>query len=296
MLSAAQSRMNGQLALETGSGIEAALFSFGSGLVLLFVLLALRPSTRAGLGRIIAAVRLRELRWWQVLGGLLGAYFVAVQSFAVPAVGVALFLVAVVAGQSGNSLVVDRIGLGPAGKQAITGVRVLSSVLAVLAVGVAVSGRFGSGSTSLIALVLAISAGAGIAIQAAINGRVARQAGDPMSATLVNFVVGTVGLLGAFFVINVVGDGETGALLGAPWWAYFGGAVGVVFIGIAVWVVPVVGVLVFAVTNIAGQMVGALALDAFAPTPGNALGWNIVVGSILALVAAVVVTRGRAPR
>ena len=55
-----------------------------------------------------------------------------------PSLGVAVFTVAVVAGQSSNSLIVDRMGLGPAGKQAITRSRVISAVLAVVAVTVAV--------------------------------------------------------------------------------------------------------------------------------------------------------------
>ena len=82
------------------------------------------PSIRAGVVRVPGAVRSGELAWWQVLGGILGGFFVGVQTAAVPVLGVAVFTVAVVAGQSSNSLVVDRVGLGPAGKQAITPRRV----------------------------------------------------------------------------------------------------------------------------------------------------------------------------
>ena len=67
-----------------------------------------------------SAIRNGGLRWWQLLGGLGGALFVASQSITVATLGVALFTVCVVAGQTGNSLVVDQLGLGPAGVQQLT--------------------------------------------------------------------------------------------------------------------------------------------------------------------------------
>jgi transporter family-2 protein len=48
-----------------------------------------------------------------MLGGVGGAMFVAAQGLVVPTLG-ALFTVAVVAGQTGNSLVADRLGWAPA--------------------------------------------------------------------------------------------------------------------------------------------------------------------------------------
>ena len=139
-MTALQSRINGELAHVTGNGIEAAVVSFGSGWILLSLLLAWRPM-RTGLAGVVRAVKSGSLRPWQVMGGFLGAFFVCVQSISVPLIGVAIFTVAVVAGQSSNSLVVDRVGLGPAGKQPITGARVLSALIAVIAVAIAVSDR-----------------------------------------------------------------------------------------------------------------------------------------------------------
>ena len=66
-----------------------------------------------------------------------------------------------------------------------------------------------------------------------------------------------------------------------------------VFIAIASWVVPIVGVLFFALTSIAGQLSGALALDVVAPTAGTDLAWNLVAGVLLAFVAVLVASRGR---
>jgi len=65
MLTALQARINGQLSVELGNGLEAALVSFGSGLVILTVLALLVPSIRRGIVRIPRAVQGGQLRWWQ---------------------------------------------------------------------------------------------------------------------------------------------------------------------------------------------------------------------------------------
>ncbi len=295
-LMATQSRLNSELSHQIGNSLEAAVWSFGSGLVVLGLIAGIRPEVRAGLGRVRAAIRTGSLRWWQMLGGLLGGFFVGVQAATVPMLGVAIFTVATVAGQSANSLVVDRVGLGPAGVQAITGPRLLSAVLAVVAVAVAVANRVGGTGLSVVAVVLAILAGCGIAVQQAFNGRVALTAGSPVPASLLNFVFGTIGLVLALVVTLVAQGTALQPLAGAPWWAYVGGVVGVVFITLAAWAVPIVGVLMFALLSIAGQLVAALLLDLVAPTPGASVGWNLVAGVVLAFLAVAVAVRGRSRR
>lgn len=294
-LTALQSRINGELSRSIGGGLEAAIVSFGSGLLILLVLTAVNPSIRAGLGRVTRAVRTGELAWWQILGGILGGFFVAVQAATVPLIGVAVFTVAVVAGQSSNSLLVDRVGLGPAGRQAITVRRAVSAALAVAAVALAVGSRFVEGSVPPAAVAFAFVAGLAIAVQQAINGRVARTSQNPMSATFLNFLFGTMALASAFGVTWAVTGSGPSALPAGPWWLYMGGAIGIVFIAIASWVVPIVGVLFFALLSIAGQLSGALLLDLVAPTAGTKLEWNLFAGVLLAFCAVAFAARGRGP-
>lgn len=111
ILMAVQGRLNGGLSTFVGSGIEAALVNFSSGLVILVFIVLLVPSVRRGVVRIPAAIRVGELNRWQILGGLIGGTVVAVQSIAVPIVGVAVFTVAAVAGQSANSLLLTKLAL-----------------------------------------------------------------------------------------------------------------------------------------------------------------------------------------
>ena len=114
-LSSLQGHWNAQMADLLHDPREAALLSLGTGLVILSVLVAVRADLRSGLARGVSAYRSGELVWWQLLGGLGGAAFIAGQSIVVPRVGVALFTVAVVGAQTANSLFVDRAGLGPSG-------------------------------------------------------------------------------------------------------------------------------------------------------------------------------------
>lgn len=290
-LTAAQSRINGELAAITGSGLQAAVVSFGSGWLLLTGVLLATPGVRRGLADIRLALREGRLRWWHMLGGMLGGFFVAVQSATVPVLGVAVFTVAVVAGQVTNSIAVDRAGLGPAGRQAVTPARVLSAMLAVTAVTVAVSDRLGGeveGST--LAVGAALVAGLAIAVQQAINGRVGAAARNPWTAAWVNFTLGTTMLGAALGIAWAFTHFDPGALPSGPWWLYLGGAIGVLFIAAAAWVVQRLGVLLFALLTITGQLSGALLLDWLAPAAGVSLHLTLIAGVLLAAVAVAVGT------
>ena len=288
-LTALQSRINGELASVTKSGLQAALVSFGTGWVLLTLILVASPAMRRGLASLARALRAGSLRWWQVLGGVLGGFFVAVQSATVPLVGVAVFTVAVVAGQVSNSIVVDRLGLGPAGRQAVTPARVLSALLAIAAVVVAVSDRLGGGvEGSALAVGAALVAGLAIAVQQAINGRVGATARNAWTAAWVNFTLGSVMLGAALGLAWGFTDFDPGTLPTGPWWLYLGGSIGVLFIAAAAWVVQRLGVLLFALLTITGQLTGALLLDWWAPAAGVTVHLTLVVGVCLAGVAVAV--------
>ena len=285
ILTAIQARMNGGLAAIVHNGFEAAVVSFGSGFIILCIIALLAPKVRRGIAAIPQAVKSGELKWWHTIGGFLGGTFVAIQSTTVPVLGVAVFTVAVVAGQSANSLVVDRIGLGPAGRQTISGARVTAALLAVVAVTIAVSNRFGSASFSIAAIIAAFAAGLIIAVQQAINGRVGRASANPLSAAWLNFFFGVTGLVIGLLVASAFTDMDPAALPSGPIWLYLGGAVGVVFIATAAWAVQVVGVLLFALASIMGQLIGALVLDLVLPTAGTSVGWQLFIGVVLTGIA-----------
>ncbi|MEH1015391.1 DMT family transporter [Micromonospora sp. CPCC 206060] len=286
VLVAAQTWINGELGVRLGDGIATAVVSFGVGLFLLLIMVPATPAGRHSLGALRSALSDGTLRPWQCLGGACGAFLVVTQGATVGALGVAVFTVAVVAGQTASSLAVDRAGLGPAGRQPATTARLAGAVLTVLAVLLAVSDRIGDLKVLGLALLPAL-AGLGMAWQQAVNGRVGMAAGSPLVATLVNFAVGTTVLLIAFAVDIVLRGLPDGRLPTEPW-LYLGGPIGVIFIAMAAAVVRFTGVLLLGLSTIAGQVVGAVLVDLLVPTNASHPGPTTLLGAALTLVAVLI--------
>ena len=285
---AVQSRINGEFGQRIGDGVYVAVLSFGTGLVCAIVFVLLNGRARAGIPVAAAALRDGRLRWWQLTGGLGGAMYVASQSITVATLGVALFTVCIVAGQTGNSLIVDRLGLGPGGARAFTVARVSAAAITVLAVGIGVSDRWNLGDFKPLYVLLVVAAGAAAAFQQAFNGQVARVSDSAPVSSLVNFVVGFLALVLVLGVDHLL-SGDTLPSLPSPlsgdWWLYLGGPMGFAYtLGLAL-VVRTLGVLVFGLCAIAGQLLGALLLDVIAPAHGGEVTWQLVVAVSLTLVA-----------
>ncbi|MGW9308515.1 DMT family transporter [Saccharomonospora azurea] len=290
---AAQSRINGELGRRLDDAVLAAVISFGSGLVLLVAAVLVSARMRAGLGRARTALRTRALRPWHFLGGLAGATYVLGQSVTVVLIGVAMFTVGVVAGQTVSSLAVDRFGLGPAGARAITWPRVLGAALMVVAVGIGVGGAFLDAEADRVwVLVLPMVAGVGMAVQQAFNGRVGEVAGSPFTAALVNFTAGTAALVVLWGVSLATSARSLPEELPAEPVLYLGGVVGVVFIAVASVLVAWTGVLLFGLASVTGQLLGSVALDLVVPATEGAISPATLIGCGVALVAVVVATVG----
>lgn len=263
-LTALQARINGTLGAEIGDGFVAAAISFGSGLIILIALSALVPQGRRGFERLVSGIRSRTIPAWMLLGGLAGAFTVASQGLTVATIGVALFTVGFVAGQTSGGLVLDRVGFGPAGVVPVTVRRVIGALLAIAGVVVCLSGDAVNGVPLWMLIVPAI-AGAGVAWQQGTNGRLRVRVESPLTATLVNFIGGTVVLLVAAFVhVGVVGAPR--AVPTEPW-LYVGGAVGVIYIFLSAVVVRRTGVLLLGLGSVVGLLTTSVLLDALWPAP-----------------------------
>jgi bacterial/archaeal transporter family-2 protein len=154
---------------------------------------------------------------------------------------------------------------------------------------IAVSDRLAGGvEGSTLAVIAALIAGLAIAVQQAINGRVGASARNAWTAAWINFTLGAA-LLGATLGIAWgLTDFDPGVLPTGPWWLYAGGTIGVLFIAAAAWVVQRLGVLLFALLTITGQLTGALLLDWLAPAQGVSIHLTLIVGVVLAAVAVAV--------
>ena len=284
LLTALQARVNGQLGAGLGDGFVAAVISFGSGLVILVVLSAALPAGRRGFTALATGIRGRSIPWWMLAGGVAGALTVATQGVAVALIGVSLFTVGVVAGQTVCGLVLDRVGYGPAGVVAVTLPRLAGGALALSAVAVAITA--GGVDVPWWMLALPFLAGMGIAWQQATNGRLRQRVGTPLTATLVNFIGGTaVQVVAALIDVAVVGPPTR---FPAEPWLYTGGAIGVVYIFLSAAIVRHTGVLLLGLGVVVGQLLTSVVLDLLWPAPaGPGLGRQLVMVA-LALLSVVV--------
>jgi len=285
VMTAVQARINGQLGLRLGDGFVAAVISFGLGLVLLIVLSIVLPEGRRGFALLREGVRTRSIAWWMLIGGAAGALTVATQGLAVAIIGVSLFSVGVVAGQTLNGLLLDRVGYGPAGVVAVTMPRIAGGALALVAVGISLQGGV-LDEVPLWMLVLPVLTGFGIAWQQATNGRLRQRVGSPLTATLVNFICGTVLLaVAAGIHVAVVGPPNPAP---SELWLYLGGVLGVIYIILSAALVVHTGVLLLGLGTVAGQLISAFVIDAIWPSEAEA-GWMLELITVGVALASVVV-------
>ena len=278
---ALQARANGELSHRINNGLEAALVSFGSGLVIITVIAIFNPAIKAGLSNLRAAVSRKEIARWKLLAGALGGSFVAIQTQIVPLIGVAIYSVTSIAGQTAMSLAVDRIGLTGGGKKAITGRRILAAVLTVIAVLVSVIDRIDAKNLSMLAVAAGGIAGAVVGVQRALNGQINEYSHQSFTTSLLNFVTGTALLLILILVGVATGRTHFVALPNGPWWIYTGGVIGVIYIAFTSTIVQHLGVLTFTLFSVGGQLVGSLVIDLVSPTDGVHVSAYLVTGIVM---------------
>ena len=285
---AIQARANGELSQRLNNGLQAALISFGSGLIIIFVITLFNSKIKEGIKKLRQSVANKEIARWKLFAGALGGSFIAIQSQIVPLIGVAIFSVASIAGQTAMSLIVDRIGLTGGGKKLISPRRVLAAFLTVLAVLVSVWDRIDANNLSMLAVFVGITGGAIVGVQRALNGQINEHSQQSFTTSLVNFTTGTVFLL-ILIVVGLILDGnELSPLPSGPWWVYTGGIIGVIYIAFTSTIVQHLGVLTFTLFSVGGQLVASLVIDLISPTDGVSVSAYLVTGIVMTYAGVVV--------
>ena len=287
ILIAAQSRVNGGLSAALGNSTEAAVYSFGSGFLVLNIIALANPRVRQGIRRIVAGVRSGALPAWRLSAGIMGGIFVAIQTFTVPIIGVALLSVVMIAGQTLASLIVDRIGITGGGKQPITLRRVLAAVITITAVLVAVWEEIQVANISVLPIVIVFVGGFMIGVQRALNGQINDISEQSFSTTWLNFFMGTSTLV-ILLIFNTARGQDLVGLPTSPWWIYWGGTIGVLYIASSSVIVAKIGVLSFTLFATGGQLIGSLIFDLIAPPENVKVGINLVLGILITYVGVVV--------
>ncbi|MBW8059494.1 MAG: DMT family transporter [Solirubrobacterales bacterium] len=120
-LIALQAPLNAGLGRVTGS-LPAALVSFAVGTIALATIVVLSGKA-GGLGSTF------EISWYYLLGGLLGAVYVATALIVVATIGAGGVAAATITGQLAASVVIDRFGLFGLDQVALSADRVLGVAL-----------------------------------------------------------------------------------------------------------------------------------------------------------------------
>ena len=278
---ALQARANGELSHRLNNGLQAALVSFGSGLLIIFVITLFNSKIKEGIRNLRTAIANKEIARWKLFAGALGGSFVAIQTQIVPLIGVAIYSVASIAGQTAMSLVVDRIGLTGGGKKLISPRRVLAAFLTVIAVLVSVWDRIDANNLSMFAVTAGCIAGAIVGVQRALNGQINEYSHQSFTTSLLNFMTGTTFLLILIAAGLILGRNELSPLPSGPWWIYTGGVIGVIYIAFTSTIVQHLGVLTFTLFSVGGQLVGSLIIDLVSPTKGVSVSAYLVTGIVM---------------
>lgn len=290
MIIAVQSPINGELNSYTDNPLFTAALVFVSGLLISGIVVVFHPASRKSFTSIPALVKAGEIKWWHLTGGLTGALFVTVQSGIVAAIGVAIFTVTSVSGQTSGALLIDKLGIGPAGKQSVTALRLFSAVLGVGGVAISVSGQVND-SAKAVGLFVALTfiVAVLVASQPALNGQIAVRTGVATGATLVNFIGGLF-FIGIANVVKYFLDPQPFVLPPMPWenpGIWLGGPFGVIFVLISAAVAKPLGIFIFTLTSLVGQLSSAILWDYYFPTEATDLNARLFIG--LAVTAFAVV-------
>jgi transporter family-2 protein len=284
---ALQARANGELSHRLDNGLQAALVSFSSGLLIILLITPSSPHIKEGIRNLRGAIARKEIAQWKLLAGALGGSFVAIQTQIVPLIGVAIYSVASIAGQTAMSLVVDRIGLTGGGKKLISPRRVIAAVLTVLAVLVSVWDRIDANNLSMIAVTAGCIAGAVVGVQRALNGQINEHSHQSFTTSLLNFITGTTFLVILILVGVALGKNELSPLPAGPWWIYTGGVIGVIYIAFTSTIVQHLGVLTFTLFSVGGQLAASLVIDLVSPTDGVSVSAYLVTGLAMTYIGVI---------
>jgi transporter family-2 protein len=276
-----QSRINGELSSQLGDSLEAALVSFGTGLIFVSLVSLFRIDVRLGFSEVFRAVKSKHLPIWRLCAGMLGASFVAMQTYVVPISGVALFTVSSLAGQTVISLWVDHVGLAGGIKSVISKRRVVAAIITISAVVVSAWDRFSTSSFSILAITLAVFAGSWVGVQRALNGQINSFSKKSFATSQLNFITGFTFLTFLLVLRSLFTDHSILNLTSGPWWMFLGGSIGVFYIAFSAVAVQYVGVLEFTLLSVGGMLFGSLLLDVIVPTTGTHISPYLIAGIFL---------------
>ena len=274
-----QAGISGQLAHELNDGIMAALISNIGG-TLFTGLFLLNPEVRRKGKKLFQDVVSGKFAKWQLLGGVAGAIYISTASSTVSIIGTGLFTVVLVASQNMSGIVVDRFGLSSGFRKKITPKRSIAAVIGIAAVLLSVTDF--QGKILWIPIAAVVMAGVAVTVQFALNGRVTKAANSQVSA-FINFPMSMITVSITLIVMNLFG--KSWNTWPNQWWLYTAGFLGAVVVFLAAATIRTLGVLLFGLASVTGQLITSIALDVILPNANINVGWALISGAGLMLLA-----------
>lgn len=257
---AVQAGANTQLAQHTGSPFMATTLQLLVGVAVLLALAA--PA-----GTLAAMAGIGAVPWWQRLGGLASAFYVVSIILLFPRLGAVVSVGLIIAGQVFASLALDAggwLGIAPKPLDAPT---VLGALIVLAGTVAIVRGQGGDtvavkGRAGLVAL--ALSAGAVLPVQGAVNALLRAALDAPLAAASISFLVATLGMAAVqFFAIAVLRAPQPhfAKLPHMPWWGWLGGFAGAAYVTTVFMAIPEIGAAATVGLTVAGQQVASVLVD-----------------------------------
>lgn len=144
--------------------------------------------------------------------------------------------------------------------------------------------------TNYLWILIAFIAGSLLPIQAGLNARLGKSINNPVFASLISFVIGTIAL--TLYVIFTKQEANWTGLKTAPLHLWLGGIIGAFYVTIVIFAFPKIGPALTFGLLVAGQMVISIVLDHTNTLVAEAHSFNIwrLLGIVL-IVAGVVLIR-----
>ena len=285
-----QTAANSRLRMVVGPAYVSTLVSFSvSTLALLLV------SLLAGIPILPTSQMLAEAPWWSWFVGIVAVVTITIAIHLFKEIGQLQAIVIPMFSQLIFSLLIDHFGWFGANVIPLGPKRIIGSLLLIVGVTLvvilpklsnqqAVAGT-STGSRQLFWQLMAVLSGC---LSASITGAYAQLSaiiGNPIQATTVAFFVATVALL-----LFCTGMGKT-QLVGKafskeyPWWMWTGGLCGAIIVLGNAWLVAHVGVGVFLMALLVGQLALSMLMEHFGwlGAPRKPITWLKIVGILLML-------------
>jgi len=259
---AAQASLNSALASPLQSSYAAISCSFLCGV---FSLCLVVPFSLGQKRREKSERSIHFLLW--IIPGLIGAFYVSMATTIGPTLGFSMFFICVVCGQLSAGVVVDQWGLLDIPQKGVTVAKISAVAFVLAGAGLSASDEMEVSSEShgltVLYMFLALLSGIGTAVQVVITSTLASRRGIwPHRIALLAFSTGCVVVLIIWGVTLIVDtDGRNLDFNASEPWMFGGGSLGAFYVAASISLAPKLGVALFLVCVVAGQLAMALAID-----------------------------------